>query len=237
MSLAVDTTKRSRKYVITYAIVGLACFVMFIVSIMRYVYLNILEPVPIFFYAMLVWIILLRCKPTYDISVERKYLKIVKHDIWGKTKVFEIPYREIAGIFSYQPKLMRTIKFRYSYRLNSALDARTLWTLAWRRSFENGSEANVRIYFKASKQVIAALAEKMPNRVDVPEEMADFNMLVKEGVIVAGEKTQKKAEAIILNRPEEMPTKEELAEEAKQLEAAQAAKYEESEKDEKSAKK
>ena len=198
MSLAVDTTKRSRKYVITYAIVGLACFVMFIVSIMRYVYLNILEPVPIFFYAMLVWIILLRCKPTYDISVERKYLKIVKHDIWGKTKVFEI---------------------------------------AWRRSFENGSEANVRIYFKASKQVIAALAEKMPNRVDVPEEMADFNMLVKEGVIVAGEKTQKKAEAIILNRPEEMPTKEELAEEAKQLEAAQAAKYEESEKDEKSAKK
>ena len=87
MSLAVDTTKRSKKYVITYTVVGIACFVMFIVSILRYVYLNVLEPVPIFFYAMLVWILLLRCKPTYDISVERKYLRIVKHTIpmsWRK---------------------------------------------------------------------------------------------------------------------------------------------------------
>lgn len=37
MSLAVDTTKRSKKYVITYTVVGIACFVMFIVSILRYV--------------------------------------------------------------------------------------------------------------------------------------------------------------------------------------------------------
>ena len=197
MSLAVDTTKRNKKYVITYTLVGIACFVMFIVSILRYVYLNVLEPVPIFFYAMLVWILLLRCKPTYDVSVERKYLKIVKHDI---CKVFEIPYREIAAIFSYQPKLMRTVKFRYSYRLNSALDARTLWTLAWRRSFDDGSEANVRIYFKASKEVMDALAEKMPNRVNVPEELADFNMLVKEGVIVNNERKLKEAEAEILDK-------------------------------------
>ena len=77
MSLAVDTTKRNKKYVITYTVVGIACFVMFIVSILRYVYLNVLEPVPIFFYAMLVWILLLRCKPTYDVSVERKYLSTI----------------------------------------------------------------------------------------------------------------------------------------------------------------
>ena len=42
MSLAVDTTKRNKKYVITYTVVGIACFVMFIVSILRYVYLNVL---------------------------------------------------------------------------------------------------------------------------------------------------------------------------------------------------
>ena len=98
---------------------------------------------------------------------------------------------------------MRTVKFRYSYRLNSALDARTLWTLAWRRSFDDGSEANVRIYFKASKEVMDALAEKMPNRVNVPEELADFNMLVKEGVIVNNERKLRKlkeAEAEILDK-------------------------------------
>lgn len=225
MSLAVDTTKRSKKYVIVYSIVALACFVMFVVSIMRYYYLNIMEPVAIFFYAMLIWIIFLRCKPTYDISVERKFLKIVKHTVWGKTQVYEIPYREIAGIFSYTPKLMRSIKFRYSYRLNSALDPRTVWTLAWRRSFENGNEANVRIYFKASKQVMQALAEKMPNGVDVPEEMADFNMFVKAGVIVPSQTKIREAEAEILDKPLEQVEAEEAAVEAKEAkDEAEAAK-------------
>ena len=39
-----------------------------------------------------------------------------------------------------------------------------------------------------------ALAEKMPNRVNVPEELADFNMLVKEGVIVNNERKLREAE-------------------------------------------
>lgn len=225
MSLAVDTTKRSKKYVIVYSVVALIFFGLLIVNILRYYYLGLLDPVAIFFYAMIIWILFLRCKPTYDVSVERKFLRIVKHTVWGKTKVFEIPYREIAGIFSYQPKLMRTVKFRYSYRLNSALDARVLWTLAWRRQMEGGNEANVRIYFKASKQVMQALAEKMPNRVDVPEEMADFNMLVKEGVIVNNERKLKEAEAQILDKTVEQIDKEEkAAEEEDAREAAAEAK-------------
>ena len=109
---------------------------------------------------------------------------------------------------------MRTVKFRYSYRLNSALDARTLWTLAWRRRFDDGSEANVRIYFKASKQVMDALAEKMPNRVNVPEELADFNMLVKEGVIVNNERKLREAEAEILDKSvEQLDAEEKIAKE------------------------
>lgn len=211
MSLAVDTTKRNKKYTIVYTIVALFCIALFVVNIVRYYYFGVLDPVALFFYAMIAWIVYLRCKPTYDIYVERKFLKIVKHTVFGTTKVYEIPYREIAGIFSYQPKLMRTIKFRYSYRLNSALDARTLWTLAWRRQFEGGSEANVRIYFKASKQVIDALSEKMPNRVNVPEEMADFNMLVKEGVIVNNKNIVQKAESQILEKPLEQIEAEEKA--------------------------
>ncbi len=225
MSLAVDTTKRSKKYVIVYSVVVLIFFGLLVVNIMRYYYLGALDPIAIFFYAMIIWILFLRCKPTYDISVERKFLKIVKHTVWGKTKVFEIPYREIAGIFSYQPKLMRTVKFRYSYRLNSALDARVLWTLAWRRQMEGGNEANVRIYFKASKQVMQALAEKMPNRVDVPEEMADFNMLVKEGIIVNNARKVKEAEAQILDKSvEQIDREEKAAEEEDAREAAAEAK-------------
>lgn len=225
MSLAVDTTKRSKKYMIVYGGVTIIFLALFAANILRYYYLGAFDPVATFFYIMIAWIIVLRCKPTYDISVERKYLKIVKHTVFGKTKVYEIPYREIAGIFSYQPKLMRTIKFRYSYRLNSALDARTLWTLAWRRPLDGGNETNVRIYFKASKQVMDALREKMPNRVDVPEDLVDLNMLVKEGVIVNKQKAVKEAEAQILGKTvEEIDAEEKAAAEKEAKEDLKATK-------------
>ncbi len=215
MSLAVDTTKRSKKYMIVYGVVTVIFLILFAAQIMRYYYMGALDPVATFFYIMIAWIIVLRCKPTYDISVERKYFKIVKHTVFGKAKVYEIPYREIAGIFSYQPKLMRTVKFRYSYRLNSALDPRLLWTLAWRKPLDDGNETNVRIYFKASKQVMDALREKMPNRVDVPEDLVDLNMLVKEGVIVNKQKAVRQAEAQLLGKTVEQIEAEEKAAEEK----------------------
>lgn len=225
MSLAVDTTKRSKKYMIVYGVVTVIFLALFAANILRYYYLGSIDPVATFFYIMIAWIIVLRCKPTYDISVERKYMKIVKHTVFGGTKVYEIPYREIAGIFNYQPKLMRTVKFRYSYRLNSALDGRTLWTLAWRRPMAGGNETNVRIYFKASKQVMDALKEKMPNRVDVPEDLADLNMLVKEGVIVNKQKAVKEAEAQLLGKTvEQIDAEEKAAEEKAALEEKHEAK-------------
>ena len=94
--------------------------------------------------------------------------------------------------------------------------------MAWRRRFDDGSEANVRIYFKASKQVMDALAEKMPNRVNVPEELADFNMLVKEGVIVNNERKLREAEAEILDKSVEQLDAEEKI--AKEMIAEQEAK-------------
>ena len=50
---------------------------------------------------------------------------------------------------------------------------------------------------------------KMPNRVNVPEELADFNMLVKEGVIVNNERKLREAEAEILDKSVEQLDAEE----------------------------
>ena len=89
MSLAVDTTKRNKKYIIVYSAVSILFLFLFGANIMRFYYMGAFDPVSTFFYAMIVWIIFLRCKPTYDVSVERKYLKIVKHTVFGTTKVDE----------------------------------------------------------------------------------------------------------------------------------------------------
>ena len=62
----------------------------------------------------------------------------------------------------------------------------------------------------------------MPNRVNVPEELADFNMLVKEGVIVNNERKLREAEAEILDKSVEQLDAEEKI--AKEMVAEQEAK-------------
>lgn len=229
MSIAADTSKRNKKNIIAFIVVGLVFFGLFVANIARYFYLGAFDPVATFFYLMIMVIVYGRTKPTYDVSVERKYFKIVKHGLFGKNKVFEIPYREIAGIFVYKPELVRSVKFRHTYRMNSALDNRTVWTLAWRRPKKNSSEdENVRIYFKASKEVIAALSDKLPNKVAVPENLVNLEILKREGSISHNDEVIKRAEAEMLGiSVEEMDAqaaKAEIKEAADTKEEAKQAK-------------
>ena len=207
MSLATDTTQKDKKYVITFIIAALLFFVLFSINVLRYIYLGIFDGPPSFFYLMIIAIIYGRTKPTYDVAVERRAFRIVKHGIFGKTTVYEIPYRDIMGIFHYKPELVRSVKFRYTYRLNSALDSRTMWTLAWRRQEDNGKENNVRIYFKASKEVIRALSDKLPGKVDVPENLVNLEILAREGSVTYSPQDLKKAEELILEQEERMQNK------------------------------
>ncbi len=121
---------------------------------------------PIMIAAWVIW----RSGSKYTYEADKKMLRITKTGLFGGKKVYEVPYRDIDGIFPYQPKLMSIIKTRRTFRLHSALDGRPVWAVAYEVPGRKGKAENRRIYFKPSEKMIALLEEKMPSKVKVTEE-------------------------------------------------------------------
>ncbi len=125
------------------------------------------------------WVIS-RAASKFTYEVDKKALRIVKTGLFGGTKTFEIPYRDIDGIYYYEPKLMSIIKFRHTYRLHSALDGRPVWVIAYEAQGRGGKTENRRIYFKPSDVMLELLHEKMPSKVKVTEEDIFAQKVAKE---------------------------------------------------------
>lgn len=121
---------------------------------------------PIMIAAWVVW----RAGSKFTYEADKKMLRITKTGLFGGTKQYEVPYRDIDGIFPYRPKLMSIIKTRRSFRLNSALDGRAVWAIAYEAPGWRGKTENRRIYFKPSEEMLKLLEEKMPSKVKVTEE-------------------------------------------------------------------
>lgn len=121
---------------------------------------------PIIIAAWVIW----RASGKFTYEADKKMLRITKIGLFGGTKVYEVPYRDIDGFFPYQPKLMSIIKTRRTFRLHSALDGRQVWAVAYEAPGRKGKAENRRIYFKPSEDMLALLAEKMPSKFKVTEE-------------------------------------------------------------------
>jgi hypothetical protein len=115
------------------------------------------------------WVIS-RAASKFTYEADKKALRIVKTGLLGGEKTFEIPYRDIDGIYYYEPKLMSIIKFRRTFRLHSALDGRPVWVIAYEAPGRRGKPENRRAYFKPSDVMLELLHEKMPSKVKVTEE-------------------------------------------------------------------
>jgi len=101
-------------------------------------------------------------KYTYEMGEES--LCITKCGIFGMQH-YEVTYRDILGIYHYTPQLIGVMKFRRTFRLNSAIDGRDVWTLAYRFTGVSNKIENRRIYLKLSDEFLAALYDKMPDKV------------------------------------------------------------------------
>jgi hypothetical protein len=97
-------------------------------------------------------------------------LRFTRTGLFGGVKVYEVPYRDIDGIFPYQPKLMSIIKTRRTFRLHSALAARPVWAIAYEATGRKGRRENRRIYFKPGEGMLAFLHTRLPDRVWATEE-------------------------------------------------------------------
>jgi hypothetical protein len=178
MNKWVEQTKIARINVIVIGIAVLGLTFMAGMNIYRMVNGIPVSPVEIGAWVIILVALIERSYGRYTYDADGKGLNIVKSGFFG-TRVFEVPYRQVAGIYLYKAKMIGYLKFRRTFRLHSALDAGKVWTIAYRVD-NKGKEVNERIYFKPSDDMLKFLSDKMPGKVMVPETQVITEVLSKE---------------------------------------------------------
>lgn len=167
--------KKNRR-VITIAILAFSMLLAF--SAYKWVVVGIRQPVELFFNVMFIFVLFERAQAKYICELTKQTIRITKKSLVG-SKTYEVNYKDISGIYNYKTGLVHVIKFRRTYRLNSALDNRPVWVMAYEVPGKGGKVENHRIFFKASDELLNLLDEKMPNRVRLTEEQVALNILKK----------------------------------------------------------
>ncbi len=144
--------------------------VMTLLSVYAWVKYGVVKPMDMFVYVLFLSVLAERAAGKYFYEVDDKYFKITKKSLFMGTKIFSVPLTDILGIYRYKAKLVGLLKFRHTNRLHSALDARTVWTMAYTETGKKGKPENSRNYIKPSDELLAFLETKMPGRVKVTEE-------------------------------------------------------------------
>ena len=147
------------------------------VNIMNFVMLHIFQPLGFAFDALFIFVLFNRINAEYICEIEAKSLVFIKKSFWG-TKKYEVLNHSIMGIYLYQPKLIDITNFRRTYRMQSALDPRNVWTVAYTVSGKKNKIENCRIYFKPDQKFLAELTKKLPDKIMENDEravLADLN--------------------------------------------------------------
>lgn len=180
MEKVVEQSVVSKKGIMVMGLAILAFIAWASFTAYKWVVLNTPQISEAFFELLLIVIMYERAKPKYEYEAGKKILRITKFGLFG-TEVYEVPYKDIFGIYLFKPQLVRAVKFRRTYRLNSALDGRQVWTIAYAVPGKKGKPENRRIYFKPSSAMLEFLQEKLPNKVMVTEEQVVVDMLKRSG--------------------------------------------------------
>lgn len=147
-------------------------------SLYKLFVLNVFQPVELMAELLVLFVLIERMSAKYTYEMDKKALRLIKHGLLGRIS-HEIPYRDIFGVYRYKPQLIGVIKFRRTYRFNSALDRRDVWTVAYTVSGRKGKTENRRFYIKPDQHLLAALRTKLPGKV-AAEEQVIKEVLLKE---------------------------------------------------------
>ncbi|HWR42527.1 hypothetical protein [Sporomusa sp.] len=178
MEKLVVQSEASRKnfIVMTIAVTAFTVFVIF--SLYKWFVLNLFQPLELMAGVLVLFVLVERMSAKYTYEMDKKVFRLTKRGLLGNV-THEVPYRDIFGVYRYKPQLIGVLKFRRTYRFNSALDGRDVWTLAYTVPGNKGKTQNRRFYFKPNDKLLAALQAKLPDKV-MPEEQVIKDVLSKE---------------------------------------------------------
>ena len=169
----------SQKNVVVVAL-GVA-FLLFLASgsIYRYVRGGGVNPFEMVSMLIIVFALVERSQGSYEIEADGRSLKIRKR-AWLGSKELSVDYRDVIGIYKYKAKLIGYVKFRRTHRMNSALDGRTVWAIAYKVGISGKPEHYERIYFKPSDEMLEFLSGRMPGKVMISEKKVVVAALQEE---------------------------------------------------------
>jgi len=179
MKKIVDHTMISQKNIVVYSV---ALFVLLVLAAFPiYGWLKGISTPSwqYFFLLMMIVMLLERISGKYTYELEKKTLVIKKRGLFN-SRTLVINLKNLIGIYDYQPKLVRAMRFRRTFRMHSALDARQVWTIAYKVINKKGKEEYWQVYFKPSREMLEQLHELYPSKVMVPEEEALAAALLAE---------------------------------------------------------
>lgn len=176
----VETSQIHRKNVIVVGLAAALFLGMAGLTLYGWVKWHIINPFELFVELLFAFVLIERAGGKYTYELDKKVLRLTKDSILGSQRIFEVPYRDVIGIYRYKAKLIGVLKFRRTYRLQSALDSRPVWTLAYTAAGRRGKRENRRIYFKPSEAMLDALAERIPGKVKISEEEVVVKQIAKE---------------------------------------------------------
>lgn len=179
MSKIAEKTIVSRKNVIVIGIAVAAFLFLLFASVVRWMHGMPVTPFEIGSLLIILFVLLERAQPRYEYEADNRRLLLKKRGILGNRDI-EVEYRQIVGIYAYKAALVSVLKFRRTHRMNSALDGRDVWVIAYKVWPSGKPEHNERIYFKPSEAMLEFLAGKMPGKVKVPETQVVIEALSKE---------------------------------------------------------
>lgn len=134
----------------------------------------------IIFGLIVLFVMLERMSAKYTYEVGRKSILFTKQGLFGRKSVHEVSYKDIFGIYRYKAKLIGYIKFRRTFRLNSAMDGRDVWVLGYEVQDAKGKKQNHRVYFKPTAVMLAELDKKLPGKLHGTEEHTITEMIKEE---------------------------------------------------------
>ena len=154
-------------------------FVWVAITFWGWVRYGILRPSELGFLIIILVALIERAQARYTYETDAKAIRITKDGLLGR-KTYEVSYRQIMGIYLYKAKLIGVLKFRRTFRLNSALDNRKVWVIAYKVLVSGKREHNERIYFKPSDEMLKFISARLPGKVMIPENQVVVEAIQKE---------------------------------------------------------
>ena len=154
-------------------------------SVWRYIEIGNVALAEILIEGMILFVLVSQAVGTYTFTLTESELIIDEIGLLGKKRMV-IPYAMINGVYQFRQSIMPPLKFRYKYRKLSSTDDRLVWALAY-SVVEGKKIKHGRVLLKAEQEFFDALAQHVPNLIQVKEDQVVFHAYLREDAFKHGE--------------------------------------------------